>query len=427
MEFVIVAYMRLVEAFGNDVGELARKNGGKARSLMLLGYRAQEFRLKHFPDKRFTPSKQYLSWLIMHFMRSVLIQPEKSAMTSLFIPSEPLLTAGYIPYSVEGLSAFMTGTRCQNQLLDAEDEDQGLCSFHRIFLGGAKLGLLPKPPFILYTNVACDANMITFPYISRTYGVPRFIVDVPYELSSESVAYVAGELKEMVRFIEDNTHTMIDGEKLKETMRTTTKTYALYQQYLSLSATKYVPGDVTSQMYEIMTNHMLLGSRETLKYWTLSVKDFQDAGPNQGLKILWIHTIPFAQMPVRQLLNFNPKVHVVSCEMSYESMLVPPPDPEDPYGSMANRMVYSAFNSSVDHRIEQVLRLQSIVHADGAVFFGHWGCKATLASSSMMKKALEDAGLPCLFLDGDGCDMRNQSDGQTETRLQAFVELLEAR
>lgn len=36
-------------------------------------------------------------------------------------------------------------------------------------------------------------------------------------------------------------------------------------------------------------------------------------------------------------------------------------------------------------------------------------------------------GFPTLILNGDGCDRRNASDGQTATRLNAFLEMLEKR
>ena len=65
--------------------------------------------------------------------------------------------------------------------------------------------------------------------------------------------------------------------------------------------------------------------------------------------------------------------------------------------------------------------------ADGVVLYNHWGCKATLGISHLLKDALEERGLPCLILDGDGIDSANRSDGQTATRLDAFFEMLEAR
>ena len=43
-----------------------------------------------------------------------------------------------------------------------------------------------------------------------------------------------------------------------------------------------------------------------------------------------------------------------------------------------------------------------------------------------MRSRLEEAGYPVLLLDGDGCDRANASDGQTATRLEAFLEMLAA-
>lgn len=56
--------------------------------------------------------------------------------------------------------------------------------------------------------------------------------------------------------------------------------------------------------------------------------------------------------------------------------------------------------------------------------FAHWGCKGTIGASSLIKNSLENAGLPTMVLDGDGCNPANSSDGQVSTRLQAYLEML---
>ena len=42
------------------------------------------------------------------------------------------------------------------------------------------------------------------------------------------------------------------------------------------------------------------------------------------------------------------------------------------------------------------------------------------------KEQFEAAGLPCLVLDGDGCDRSHGGEGQLATRMDAFVEMLRA-
>ena len=44
----------------------------------------------------------------------------------------------------------------------------------------------------------------------------------------------------------------------------------------------------------------------------------------------------------------------------------------------------------------------------------------------MAKERFEAAGIPCLVLDGDGCDHSHGGEGQMATRMEAFVEMLKA-
>ena len=63
----------------------------------------------------------------------------------------------------------------------------------------------------MYTNLACDGNMMTFPYLKQTYELPGFYIDVPYEKNQDSVRYVAGQLRELKRFLEE-----VTGKKIPE-------------------------------------------------------------------------------------------------------------------------------------------------------------------------------------------------------------------
>lgn len=94
---------------------------------------------------------------------------------------------------------------------------------------------------------------------------------------------------------------------------------------------------------------------------------------------------------------------------------------------MARRLLGSCFNGGARRRVERVLELARRLHADGVVWFCHWGCKQTSGASQLARQTLEAAGFPTLVLDGDGCDAGNANDGQMVTRLQAFLEQLEGR
>ena len=137
-----------------------------------------------------------------------LAKPDDTALVSIFVPGELLTAAGITPYSVEAMSCFIAGTRCEQAFL-AQTESEGfpetMCSYHRVFLGAALTGILPAPKCMIYTNLACDGNMITFPYLKEKYSCPGFYIDVSYEKTHSSIKYVANQLKELKHFLEDIT------------------------------------------------------------------------------------------------------------------------------------------------------------------------------------------------------------------------------
>lgn len=360
-----------------------------------------------------------------------LAHPESSAIVSIFAPCEPLITAGITPYSVETLSGYLSATKCEKVFLQhtaGQGIPETMCSFHKIFIGAADTGLMPKPRFMVYTNLACDGNMITFPYLKQKYEIPGYFIDVPYEKSEDAVQNVAMQLREMSAFISDMTGRPVSEDALREAVGRTQRTASNYMNYLSCQKERRLPGDLTSEMYAVFMNHILLGSKQSEKYSRLLLKDIRQAAASSGLRLLWLHLIPHLQVPLKQLLNFTDKAFVTTCELAYESMIsVKSMDASKPYESMARRMVYSCYNGSPDRRISQAIDTARLTGSDGVVIFSHWGCKSTLGAAQLMKRTLESEGLPALILDGDGCDPSNSSDGQTATRMGAFLEMLEVK
>ncbi len=97
-------------------------------------------------------------------------------------------------------------------------ENEGLpetfCSYHKVFIGAAEKGLMPKPRFIINTTLACDANLLTFRRLADFFGVKQYVIDVPYGQDEEAVQYVAEQLRGMKAFIEAETGEKIDEGKL---------------------------------------------------------------------------------------------------------------------------------------------------------------------------------------------------------------------
>ena len=417
--------MDIIEKFGNMVGSTSLKDAEKARKLLLTGYRLQERRLLLFPDKKLPKSGQYVARVVMHNIIAALAKPEETAMVSIFVPGELLTAAGLTPYSVEAMSCFIAGTRCEQPFLRKTEEEgfpETMCSYHRVFLGAALSGLLPQPKCMIYTNLACDGNMMTFPYLKQKHKLPGFYIDVPYEKNEDSVKYVAGQLRELKKFLEDVTGKKIEEEAVRQAVQNSNQAAAYYTEQLALRKEHDPITSLTNELYAIFMCHLLAGSDEAVKYTKLLLEDVKKAPKGEGLHLLWMHMMPFLQEPVKDVFNYSEQMHIRVCDFVADGFQQT--HYEDPYEAMAEKMVNCIYNGSVKQRIQKAEELAHMTEADGSILFAHWGCKGTIGASSLIKSSLENVGIPTMILDGDGCNPANTSDGQVSTRLQAYAEML---
>ena len=325
----------------------------------------------------------------------------------------------------EALSCFMAGTKCEQAFLRQTEKEgfpETMCSYHRVFLGAALNGIVPKPKCMVYTNLACDGNMMTFPYLKERYEIPSFYIDVPYEKNYDSVMYVAKQLRELKSFLQDVTGREITEESVKKAVDKSKIASNNYYRQLHLRKGHDIASTLTNELYALFMCHLLAGTDESVRYTQLLRDDVRRAPAGDGFHVLWMHTMPFLQDAVKDVFNYSDTIHISVSDFiadGFRSM-----ESDDPYEALAEKMVYCIYNGSVNQRIDEAKELADTVGADGAVLFAHWGCKNTIGASSLIKRSLEREGLPTMVLDGDGCNPANASDGQISTRLQAFVEML---
>ena len=416
---------KIVQKFGQVIQDECDKKPALARRLLATGYQAKRMQIKAMPGKQMNRAVQLAALETFDSMIDPLLHPDRAAVVSLFTPCEILQVAGLAPYSCEGFGCFLSGTQAEGAFLQyAENEGlpETFCSYHKIFIGAAERGLMPKPRFIVNTTLACDANLLTFRRLAEYFGVEQFVIDVPYGQDEGAVDYVAQQLRELKRFVERQTGKKIDEKKLRSAVQRSRRSMDNYDRYMSLRADKQIMEAVPDNMYEAFALHNLLGTEETERFTIQCLKTVKEAPAAAGKRLLWLHTIPFWVAPLRQTLDNNPEVQVVGCDMSYEGLVKA--DKEDPYRAMAQRVVYSAFNGPVQRRIERSIAAARQTKADGVIWFCHWGCKQTLGGAQLAKQKFEEAGIPCLILDGDGCDRSHGGEGQMATRVEAFIEML---
>ena len=91
---------------------------------------------------------------------------------------------------------------------------------------------------------------------------------------------------------------------------------------------------------------------------------------------------------------------------------------------LSEKMLSSPSNGPVSRRVEAALEMARMYEVNGVIHFSHWGCRQSCGGAPIIADAFHDQGIPCMILEGDGGDPSNYSSGQTQTRLEAFIEML---
>lgn len=418
----------VIEKFGEIIYKTAGKNPAAARKILTTVYNLTGLQARYFPSKALMPSRQYMMAVSAKSITEPLRKPEKAAIVSIFTPCEMLHAAGIEPLFPEGLSCYLAASDCEKYFVELAEKNgvpDSLCSYHKILIGLALSGVMPKPLFVLNTTLACDANQVSFRKVAEFFKVPHYVIDVPMRSDDESREYVKTQLSYIWEKIKGLTGEKNPEENLRKSVNISAETIENYKKYLELRSTRYISDEMTSEMLSIFATHVLLGREEALEYTKRLVSDTEKQPEGfKGKRIMWVHTLPYWQDSLREIFNFNERCEVIACDMTFDSLKTG--DVNDPFDFMAGRVVSCSFNGEWERRSGLIKEYAEKLNADGILYFCHWGCKQTMGSCVLSKRLFEENGIPTLILDGDGCDKRNIADGQMVTRVSAFLEQIGA-
>lgn len=421
---------KAIEIFGNHIYKLTQTNPKRALKELSFVFTAAGLQCKYFPSKLLLPARQYMQWAAADSAIKPLKKADSSAIVSLYLPCEILHAMGIYQLFPEALSCYLAAAGSEKIFIETAENNgipKTLCSYHKTFIGMAESGVLPKPKFVINTSLACDVNHLSFRRIADYYGVPHFMIDVPYQYNESNLDYVEKQLHQMVDFIEQNSNFRLDEGKLNEVICRSKNTINNFNKILELKKDRYLSDEMTSQMLSIFATHVMLGTQEAEKYSQDMISQLSKCPKeHKGVRLLWVHTLPYTQDALRNIINFTDRCEIVACDMVFDALDVDTNE-ENPYRFMADRLLRNTVNGSRDNRINAVLKYARELNCDGVVWYCHWGCKQTAGASASAKEILEKNGFPTLVLDGDGCNNQNVNDGQTVTRMEAFLELLENR
>lgn len=355
------------------------------------------------------------------------------AWASQLVPCELVHGTGTIPFFPEIAAAAITMAGLNERFLEraaAEGFSNDLCSFHRIALGAALEGFLPRPDIILSTTRLCDSAPLSFSRLSDFYGVENVSIDVPARApSADAVVTLAGQLEQAAARLEavsrpsgrEAAGRLAAAIELSNEARR----YGLEVEELRRSSPCPMDGWVALGYLAVLT--AMPGTRGGADFYRLLARQLRDNGTSmapgrQRHRLLWMHLKPYFPTGIPALLE--EKGAVIVCE-EYNRMFWPELDPERPFDSLAEKILSHPSGGPASSRASRMVELALSYNVDGAVHFSHRGCRQSTGCARQVRDELARAGVRTLILDGECLDSREHNEGQVRTRLEAFLESLD--
>jgi len=301
-------------------------------------------------------------------------------------------------------------------------------AYHRAVTGAMLKDIMPEPDFVIGSSSPCTAGLAVMEDMARRFKKDFFILNVPQNNSKESVKFLTDQIKEMTRFITAHTQKPLSMEKLGRALEFFNESSLILKDIYNLA--KQTPSPVDNKLLKDFGTviGLIMGTRKGVKI----CQAFKDELINrieskkidpskEKIRIMWIQNRIQYKFPIEKMLeDFGVKIVVDELnDVTWEPM-----DPDNPFESIAKRIISIPYSLGTSERIAHMQLLAREYKLDGAINPCHWGCRQGTGVRGLTTKGLKDVNVPVLNLEIDCVDSRNLAQGQIETRLEAFVEML---
>jgi benzoyl-CoA reductase/2-hydroxyglutaryl-CoA dehydratase subunit BcrC/BadD/HgdB len=263
------------------------------------------------------------------------------------------------------------------------------------------------------------------------------MVDAAYVVDSETLSdhqksFLAAELQRAAHEMERHTGRKFDMDKLREVVALSDRTSELWDEIDEMRAAVPCPVsqiDVFTVQFPLVT---LKGTRAAVEFYEPlrdEIRQRVDDGigflPNERFRLMWDLFPVFHNL---RLLNYFAQFDATFVADMYGNAFSGRLDSSEPFGSLAERYL-SFFMRSASLGKAQIYKERARrYHVDGMVFHANRCCRCFSAEQPELGRILrEELDMPSMVFEADMVDPRVYDDAQIKARIEAFMEMLEAR
>ena len=400
-------------------------------------------------EKYTIESTASLKKIMNDYFHSLYTPGKKIAWCTSVGPAELLRSFGFEVYFPENHGALLGATRKAMDYIPEAVKcgySGHICSYTTADIGSylkkesplqSHYGLqgIPTPDLIVYNTNQCREVEDWFNFFAREFKCPIAGIHPPRHLddvSDDVVALVVKQFKHIIPACEKASGQRFDEDKFRETVRLSKEATLLWQKVLKTSAAAIAPisfFDATIHMGPIV---VLRGTEIAKNYYTLLLAELEaklknKVGflPHAKTRIFW------EGMPIwgklRMLSDtFNESNAAVVASTYCSSWVFDQFNEKDPWTSTARAYTEIFINRSEDAKMKILMQWFELYKIDGIIYHDSKTCfNNSNAKFGMPQRLKEMSGIPSLVIEGDLCDMRFFSEGQSITKIETFLEQLE--
>jgi benzoyl-CoA reductase/2-hydroxyglutaryl-CoA dehydratase subunit BcrC/BadD/HgdB len=318
-----------------------------------------------------------------------------------------------------------------------------LCSYARSHYGSlldsknAPQGGLPRPDLLVASNNICGTVIKWYQALARELDVPLFLLDAPYQhqpgLPDHTVQYVASQLEELIAWLTAHTGRRLNEKKFHRALALSNQAVDLWRDIRELCQARPSPLNAPDLFLTMAPIVVLRGTKDAVRFYRkLKAEVEERVARGQGAileeryRLLWDNiAIWYRLFRLFSLFTNAGACFVVDTYTNAWSASV---DTSDPILGLARTYATVYINQSVQARVAEMVDLVERFQVDGLVFHSNRSCKPySLGQYEMLEQVGARTGVPGLILEADMCDTRYFAAEPVKNRIQAFLDVLEAR
>lgn len=360
-------------------------------------------------------------------------------------PVEPLIAMDIIPVYPENHGAMIGATHLGVALCEQAESmgySRDLCSYARVDIAcaptdGGPIGGLPKPDMLVCCNNICGTVLKWYEVQARYYDVPLFILDTPFchtQFSDDARRYVKRQIEEYIAFLENICRKELDRDRMAEVGRLSIEGQHLWQAVLDTTVHKPAPMSAFDAFFHLGLIVTLRGTRTVIDYYSMlldemntRIKEGISAVPDEKYRLLWDNLpIWYRTRWLSEKFAAHDTCLVADTYTSAWCGSLKYMDPSDFLNSMAEGYSRIYLNIGVDQMAREVIAMIDKYDVDGLVMHSNRSCKPYSFGQYDIERIIrKERGIPTLIIEADMVDERSFSEAQIETRIEAFMELID--